>query len=305
MSSATLERAAAAARPRLVAIAYRMLGSMSDAEDVVQDALVKAQRSAPADLDEPVAYLTTVTTRTAIDHLRSARVRRESYVGPWLPEPVAADPMPDAATHAELTDSLSMAFLVVLEALSPEERATLLLHDVFGYSHTEVGATLGRSDTASRQMLRRARRAVEAHRPRFAVDRSRHETVVRRFLAACEGGDMATFLDLLTDDVTYVADGGGAVVAVRRPVQGAERVARLLGYFTRLERQAARFSLVPVNGQPAIAVHVADRLTGVVVVDATADGRVGAVRWIRNPAKLSHLAHALAAARPPEPPVRD
>ena len=304
MSSATLERAAVAARPRLVAIAYRMLGSMSDAEDVVQDALVKAQRGAPPDLEEPVAYLTTVTTRAAIDHLRSARVRRESYVGPWLPEPVLADPMPDANTHAELVESLSMAFLVVLEALTPEERATLLLHDVFGYSHAEVGATLGRSVDASRQMLRRARRAVEAHRPRFAVDRVRHEALVRRFLAACEGGDMATFLELLTDDVTYVADGGGVVTAVPRPVQGAERVARLLGHFARLERRTVRFSLVPVNGQPAIAVHDHDRLTGAVLVDVASDGRIGAVRWIRNPAKLGHLARALAA-RPPEPPVRD
>ncbi|MBN2623669.1 MAG: RNA polymerase sigma factor SigJ [Acidimicrobiales bacterium] len=294
MNSATLERAAVEARPRLVAIAYRMLGSMSDAEDVVQDALVRAQRNAPADVDEPVAYLTTVTTRLAIDHLRSARVRRESYVGPWLPEPVLADPLLDAATQVEMADSLSMAFLVVLEALSPEERATLLLHDVFGHSHAEVGAMLGRSVEASRQMLRRARVAVEAERPRFAVDPARHEALVRRFLAACHGGDMAAFLALLTDDVTYVADGGGVVTAVPRPIRGAARVARLLGYFTRLERVTSQFALVPINGQPAVAVREDGRLTGAVLVDPAPDGRIAAVRWVRNPTKLAPLARALS-----------
>jgi RNA polymerase sigma-70 factor, ECF subfamily len=300
VNSATLERAAVEARPRLVAIAYRMLGSMSDAEDVVQDALVRAHRSAPDDLDSPVAYLTTITTRVAIDHLRSARVRRESYAGPWLPEPVLGDPAPEAAAHAELADSLSMAFLVVLESLTPEERATLLLHDVFGYSHREVATTLGRSEDASRQMLRRARRAVDAERPRFPVDPARHEAVVRRFVAACEGGDMETFLALLTDDADYVADGGGFAIAVPRPVRGAERVARLLGFFTRLQRPSSEFVVVSLNGQPGVAVRAAGRVTGAVAIDPVPDGRIAAVRWIRNPHKLVHLTEALAP--PPRPP---
>lgn len=285
-----------------MAIAYRMLGSMSDAEDVVQDALVKAHRGAPDDLDSPVAYLTTVTTRVAIDHLRSARVRRESYVGPWLPEPVLDDPAPDASAHAELADSLSMAFLVVLESLTPEERATLLLHDVFGHSHREVAATLGRSEDASRQMLRRARRAVEAERPRFAVDVARHEALARAFVAACEGGDMEAFLALLTEDASYVADGGGFAIAVPRPIRGAERVARLLGFFTRLQRPTSEFVEVHLNGQPAVAVREAGRITGAVAIDPSADGLITAVRWIRNPHKLAHLTAALAPpGRPPHP----
>ena len=165
MDPSTLDEAAIEAQPRLLGIAYRMLGSMADAEDVVQEALLKAHRAAPDDIDSPVAYLTTLTTRTAIDHLRSARVRRESYVGPWMPEPVIDDPAADASGPALLADSLSMAFLVVLESLSPEERAALLLYDVFGYSHAEMAKVLDRSEGASRQLLRRARQRIEADRP--------------------------------------------------------------------------------------------------------------------------------------------
>lgn len=294
MNAATLARAAAEARPRLIAIAYRMLGSMSDAEDVVQDALVKAHRQAPDDVESPVAYLTTVTTRAAIDHLRSARVRRESYVGPWLPEPVLGEPLPDGASHAELADSLSMAFLVVLESLTPEERATLLLHDVFAYSHAEVAAALGRSEAASRQMLRRARTAVEGDRPRVVVDPVRREALVRRFVAACQGGDLDAFLALLTDDATYVADGGGVVRAARHPIRGADRIARLLVHFMGAGRDERCFTVVPLNGQPAVAVHDRGELTGAVVIEPAPDGRIGTVRWVRNPAKLARLARALS-----------
>jgi RNA polymerase sigma-70 factor (ECF subfamily) len=298
VNDATLEGVAVEARPRLVAIAYRMLGSMSDAEDVVQDALVKARQAAPDEPDSPVAYLTTITTRTAIDHLRSARVRRESYVGPWLPEPVASDPAADGAAGAELADSLSLAFLVVLESLSPEERAVLLLHDAFGYSHREVAATVGRSEAASRQLLHRARQHIEADRPRFDVDHRRREALVRRFMAACQGGDMDAFLALLTDDAVYVADGGAAVKAARHPIRGRVRIARLLGYLMSRQRGRLTFTSVSLNGQPGMAVLDRGRLTDAVLVEPAPgagpdpgddDDRIARVHWVRNPAKLDRL----------------
>jgi RNA polymerase sigma-70 factor (ECF subfamily) len=284
-----LDEAAAEAQPRLLAIAYRMLGSMTDAEDVVQDALLKAHRAAPTDLESPVAYLTTLTTRTAIDHLRSARVRRETYPGPWLPEPVVEDPAPDASAPALLADSLSMAFLVVLESLSPEERAALLLHDVFGYSHAETAAVLDRSEGASRQLLRRARQRIEADRPRFDVDLERRDHLVQRFRAACEGGDLDSFLAVLTEDATLVSDGGGVVTAARRPVVGAARVARFLANVLARGRDRRELRTVTVNGQPALAFLSGGRLKLLVVLDPGPDGLVGTIRFVLNPAKLAHV----------------
>jgi RNA polymerase sigma-70 factor (ECF subfamily) len=285
----SLDEAAAAARPRLLAIAYRMLGSMTDAEDVVQDALLKAHRAAPSDLEAPVAYLTTLTTRTAIDHLRSARVRRETYPGPWLPEPVAEDPAPDASAPALLADSLSMAFLVVLESLGPEERAALLLHDVFGYSHAEMAEVLDRSEGASRQLLRRARQRIVADRPRFDVDLERRDRLVQQFRAACEGGDLDSFLAVLADDATLVSDGGGVVTAARRPVVGADRVARFLAKVLTRGRVGRDVRTVTVNGQPALAFLSRGRLTLVAVLDPAPDGLVGTILFVVNPAKLAHV----------------
>jgi RNA polymerase sigma-70 factor, ECF subfamily len=288
-----LDEVAAEAQPRLLAIAYRMLGSMTDAEDVVQEALLKAHRAAPSDLDAPVAYLTTLTTRTAIDHLRSARVRRETYPGPWLPEPVPEDPAPDASAPALLADSLSMAFLVVLESLSPEERAALLLHDVFGYSHAELAGVLDRSEGASRQLLRRARRRIEADRPRFDVDLERRDRLVRQFRAACEGGDLDAFLAVLTEDATLVSDGGGVVTAARRPVVGATRVARFLANVVNRRVDDRELRPVTVNGQPALAFLFRGRLGLVVVLDPAPDGRIGTIRFVLNPAKLAHVRTAI------------
>jgi RNA polymerase sigma-70 factor (ECF subfamily) len=184
VDAAELDRIAQQERPRLIGLAYRMTGSLSDAEDIVQDALLRAHRAQVDDIESPAAYLTTITTRLAIDHQRSARVRRESYVGPWLPEPIAADPAPDAAAAAELADTLSMAFLVVLETLSPDERAVLLLHDVFGYPHADIADMLGRTDASSRQLLRRARQRIEAERPRADADLAQRDEVLHRFLDA-------------------------------------------------------------------------------------------------------------------------
>jgi len=294
-----LARAAVEARPHLLSVAYRMLGSMSDAEDVVQDALVKVRRAEPTDVDSPVAYLTAVTTRTAIDHLRSARVRREAYVGPWLPEPVLEDPEPDAASHALLADSLSMAFLVVLEALGPEERAVLLLHDVFGYSHAEVATVLGRTEAGCRQLLRRARQRIEEDRPRFEVDPRRRDDLVRRFQAACQGGDLDPFLALLTDDAVLVTDGGGEVKAARLPIRGSVRIAGFLVNVLARWRAPHEYRIVSLNGTPALAMLGGGRLIAAAVVEpGQGDGaeRVAAIRMVRSPAKLVHVRAQIEAA---------
>lgn len=297
MNTATLEMAAADARPRLVGIAYRMLGSMSDAEDVVQDALVRVQRNAPDHVESPVAYLTTVTTRLAIDHLRSARVRREAYVGPWLPEPVIADPGAgaggDPSDAAVLADSLSMAFLVALESLSPEERAALLLHDVFGYDHHHVAVTLDRSEAASRKLLQRARQRVSDARPRHEVDHRQLEALVEQFRQACEGGDMDAFLALLTEDASYVADGGAAVKAARHRIIGATRIARLLAYLTSRRWGGKTLVTVRLNGEPALAAFDGDTLTDVGLFEAGPGGRLSAIHWLRNPDKLARLQQQL------------
>jgi len=298
--AASVDDAVAAARPRLLALAYRMLGSMADAEDVVQDAIVKARRAMPPDVDSPVAYLTTVTTRTALDHLRSARVRRESYVGPWLPEPIAVDPAPDGAARAELAESVSMAFLVQLEALSPEERAVLLLHDVFGYAHAEIASMLDRSEGACRQLLRRARRHLDANRPRFAVDRGRQQELVRRFLHACTTGDVASFLAVLADDATLVSDGGAEVKAARRPILGAWRVARFLAGVLRRKAATGSARLLSLHGEPVLALLDGSRLDSLVFVAPAADGddRIGTVWFLRNPTKLDRVRPLVEQAGP-------
>jgi RNA polymerase sigma-70 factor (ECF subfamily) len=268
-----------------------MTGSRSDAEDVVQEAMLRAHRASVTEIQSPAAYLTTITTRLAIDHLRSARARRESYVGPWLPEPIATDPAPDAATRAVLSDSVTMALLVVLETLSPDERAVLILHDVFAYAHAEVAEILERSEVSCRQLLRRARQGLEAGRPRARVDLARHDEMVRRFIAACNGGDMEGFVALLADDAELIFDGGPEVkTAARHPIRGADRVARFLAYT--MARIAKHRCVLPatLNGEPAVLVYAKPgALIGAVFVEPVDDGRVGAIRWVRNPTKLAGL----------------
>jgi RNA polymerase sigma-70 factor (ECF subfamily) len=291
VDAAELDRIAQQERPRLTGLAYRMTGSLSDAEDIVQDALLRAHRARLDGIESPAAYLTTITTRLAIDHQRSARVRRESYVGPWLPEPIAADPAPDAAASAELADTLSMAFLVVLETLSPDERAVLLLHDVFAYPHADIADMLGRTDASCRQLLRRARRRIEAERPRAHVDLAQRDQVLHRFLDACEGGDMEAFLSLLTEDAELTFDGGAQVkTAARYPIRGADRVARFLTFVIRRLADGGRVAPVTLNGGPAALVTSATgEIIGAVFVEPDADGNVTEIRWIRNPAKLATL----------------
>lgn len=311
-------------RPLSFAVAYRMLGSVAEAEDVVQEALLKVsqQASAPEGLRNPDGFVTTVTTRLAINVLRSARARREMYVGPWLPEPLVsgpgsgrpgapvvahAAPPPDAAAHAELADDLSTAFLVVLETLSPTERAAFLLHDVFGYPHGEAAEIIGVSVASARQLASRARRRIEARRteaPRVPdrQDRDSARRLVERFLAAIEEGEVAAFVDVLADDVVFTGDGGGNVppgFAVARPVAGRVRVARALAGFTRRGGAGlARYVPQDVNGTPGLLILADDAFGGGILgtlsfefAPAGSDDapRITAFHGVVNPAKLGHL----------------
>jgi RNA polymerase sigma-70 factor (TIGR02957 family) len=280
-------------RSRAFAIAYRMLGNASGAEDLAQEALLRLHRAREAGerIESPLAYLSTVVTRLAIDELRSARARRERYVGEWLPEPLLTDEGDDPARHAEMADSLSLAFLVLLERLSPEQRAVFLLREVFDYPYEEIAGIVGRGQAAVRQLASRARRHLEEQRPRFEVSREHRERLASRFFAAVEQGDLKGLESLLAADVVLHGDGGGKVPAIARPQHGRGRVARTLLAWT---RAAARFGgltlrRVEVNGQPgAIALAPDGRLIGVIALDL-ADGQVQAINSLVNPDKLAHL----------------
>ena len=279
-------------RPLMFSIAYRMTGSISDAEDIVQEAFLRLTRVLRDGtvIGSPKAYLATATTRLAISHLRSARVRRESYVGSWLPEPLLADDDPGPAERAEMSDSLSMAFLVLLESLTPTERAVFLLHEVFGYDYREIAGITGKSEANCRQIQVRARHHVDDGKPRFDASREQREEVAQRFIAAAAGGDLTGLLELLAPDVAAIGDGGGKAWAAAEPVRGAQQVARFVtGLFRRGEKMGA--SIVPrwVNGQPgAITYDAAGRVLNVFALDI-ADGLVQAVRSVVNPDKLRHL----------------
>jgi RNA polymerase sigma factor (sigma-70 family) len=290
LDAATLDEVALVERPRLLGIAYRMIGSYSDAEDVVQEALLRAHRASPSDIESPAAYLTTITTRLAIDHLRSARVRRESYVGPWLPEPIATDPAHDAASRAVLHDTLSMAFLIVLETLTTDERAVLILHDVFAYSHAEIAGMLERSEASSRQLLHRARTRLDAATPRREVARAERDELVRRFVAACDGGDIDAFLALLVPDAELVMDGGASVTAARHPIRGAARVARFLAYAVGRMGRGRRVVSTTLNGGPAVVLYTEqDALVGAIFIEGSDERSAAVIRWVRNPEKLAAL----------------
>jgi RNA polymerase sigma-70 factor (TIGR02957 family) len=278
-------------RPVAFAIAYRMLGSVSEAEDVVQEALLRLHRALEdgEQIASPRAFLATVTTRLAINELRSARARRERYVGEWLPEPIITDGADDPARHAEISDSLSLAMLVLLESLSPEQRAVLLLHDVFDYGYSEIAAIVGKSEANVRQLATRARRHVERRRPRFQTTREQRDELARRFFAAVEQGDLAGLEALLAHDVELTGDGGGKAPALARTLHGRSRVARLLinSVVARLPEVSSR--LAEVNGGPgALYLDARQRLIGVVALDI-AGGQITSINSIVNPDKLAHL----------------
>jgi len=280
-------------RPVAFAIAYRMLGSVAEAEDVVQESLVRVHRALEAGerIESPRAYVATVATRLAIDELRSARARRETYVGEWLPEPLVAGAADDPARRAEMADSLSLAFLVLLESLSPEQRAVLLLRDVFDYGYDEIAGIIGKNEDNVRQLAARARRHVEERRPRFESTREQHEELARRFFAAVQEGDVGSLEALLAHDVVLHGDGGGKVPALARSLHGRSRVARTLLAWGRQGARVAGASVrqVAVNGQPgALLLDPEGRVVSVMALDI-ADGRIQAVASIVNPDKLGHL----------------
>jgi RNA polymerase sigma-70 factor (ECF subfamily) len=277
-------------RPVAFAIAYRMLGSVSEAEDVVQEALLRVHQALHAGerIASPRAFVATVTTRLAINELRSARARRESYVGQWLPEPIITDSADDPAQHAEMADSLSLAMLVLLERLTPEQRAVLLLHDVFDYDYRQVAKIVGKSEDNVRQLATRARRHVEQRRPRFQTTAEQRDELARRFFQAAEHGDLAGLEALLAHDVELTGDGGGKVPAITRPLRGRTRVARtVINWAAHLPGVSLR--LVGVNGGPgALYLDAQQRLIGVVALDV-AGGQITSISTIVNPDKLTHL----------------
>ncbi len=274
------------------AIAYRMLGSVSEAEDMVQEGFLRLHRARMDGerIESPRAYLSTVVSRLSIDHLRSAAVRRESYVGDWLPEPLVAGPDDDPARRAEMADSLSLAFLVLLESLSPEQRAAFLLHDVFDEPYDRIAEIVGTSEQNARQLAARARRHVEERRPRVTSSREQREELATRFFAAAEEGDLHGLEELLAHDVVLRGDGGGKAPALARALHGRARVAAtLIAWLRASNRLGVTFRREEVNGQPGALV--VDREGGVVSVLAldVAEGRIQAVSGIVNPDKLGHL----------------
>jgi RNA polymerase sigma-70 factor (ECF subfamily) len=274
-------------RPYLFAIAYRMLGPAADAEDVVQEAFLR-YHAADVEVESPKSYLATVTTRLAIDVLRSARSRREVYPGEWLPEPLVED---DAARHAEMSDSLSLTFLHLLEKLSPVERAVFLLREVFDYSYDEVSRIVGKSPANCRQILARAHAHIEEGRRRFEVSREERDEVARRFLAAWVEGDTEALVEFLAPDATVYGDGGGKAPSIPAPLVGAERVAKaIVGW----GRRARELGLVPVprlvNGDPGVVFYDAEGHPVWVSALEIADGVVVAIRSVLNPDKLTHVA---------------
>ena len=275
------------------AIAYRMLGSVSEAEDVVQEALLRVHQAIEEgeQIIAPRAYVATVTTRLAINELRSARARREQYVGEWLPEPILTDGVDDPAEHAEMADSLSLAMLVLLESLSPEQRAALLLHDVFDYGYSEIAEIIGKSEDNVRQLASRARRHVEERRPRFQTSREQRDELAQRFLAAAQQGDLRGLEALLAHDVILTGDGGGKVPALARSLRGRNRVARTLLAWMRVVSRLPKFTLQPieVNGGPGVMVLDGERrLISVWSLDI-AGGEIRGISSVVNPDKLEHL----------------
>lgn len=287
-------------RPLLFAIAYRILGSVSEAEDAVQETWLRYE-SSPAQPRSAKAFLSAVVTRVSIDVLRSARVRRETYVGHWFPEPLLTDPYEDPARSAELADSVSMAALLLLERLTPLERAVFVLRDVFGFGFPEVAVAVGRSEAACRQLAVRARRHMEVGRPRFEADRREREELAARFFDALRDGDVDGLRELLAADVQMIGDGGGKAPTLVKGVIGADNVARVLvSIFPLLVRIDARAEPREMNGQPGAILRDRDgNVAGTVTLDVLG-GRIQTIRSVANPDKLGHLgpvADAWAVAR--------
>src|SRR3954454_3756088 len=276
-------------RPLLFSIAYRMVSSVSEAEDIVQEAFLRIHRAEAegTKVDAPKAYLSAVVTRLSIDHLKSARARREQYVGQWVPEPLLTDSAPDAAAQAETADSLSMAFLVLLESLTPVERAVFLLREVFDYDYAEVAKIVRRSEDNCRQLYVRALRHIEEGRPRFEASREQRDELARRFFAAAQLGDTNTLVEMLAADVVVYGDGGGKAPSWKEPIYGRERVAKLMaGTLAQAARLGASLVTTELNGKHGVMfLDEEGRITSLMSLE-NADGHVQTIRGITNPDKL-------------------
>ena len=284
-------------RPRMFSIAYRMLGSVSEAEDVVQEAFLRLHRSTVEGtvVESPPAFLTAVTTRLAISQLRSARVTRETYYGPWLPEPLVTSSEPDPGELAELADSLSMSLLLLLETLSPVERAVFVLREAFDYGYDEIAEIVEKREANCRQIITRARRHIDEGKPRFKATHEQQTELANRFFDAVDNGELDRLVESLTADVAFYGDGGGKGRGLPRPVFGRDRVGRLLNsIFSAYGEIGARLQRVRVNGQPGLLAFDAEgRLINVLSLDI-AGGAIETVRSIINPDKLAHLGYPLS-----------
>jgi RNA polymerase sigma-70 factor (TIGR02957 family) len=278
-------------RDLLFTVGYEMLGSAADAEDVVQEAWLRWREVDPATVANPKAYAVRIVTRLALNQMRTLSRRRESYVGPWLPEPLLTGP--DVADDVVLSESVSMAMLVVLESLTPTERAVFVLREVFGFEHSEIATAVDKSPAAVRQIAHRAREHVQARRPETTATRAEHEAVTRRFADAASTGDIEGLLDTLAPDVVLVTDGGGIKKAALRPIVGVDKVLRFLTAVTPTDLRAESMS---VNGESCLVVFVDGELDGIFACRVV-DGLVTELYGVRNPQKLSRLAEAVALAR--------
>jgi len=276
-------------RPRLYGLAYRMLGSRAEAEDVVQEAYVRWHQSDKAVIRNAEAWLVTTTTRLAIDRLRALKTEREAYTGPWLPEPIMHNTPPSPDTHLELASDLSIAFLVLLERLGPEERAAFLLHDVFDFDYPQVASVLDKTEAACRQIVHRARTRVRSARQRFEVTEAAKANLLRKFTDAVAARDEQTLLSLFAPDATWTADGGGRTAASPRPIVGADRIAKLvIGLRQRLQSETTSIELVEVNGETGLLVRTDGQVIAIMAFETDGE-RIHAVYAVVNPDKLRQL----------------
>jgi RNA polymerase sigma-70 factor (ECF subfamily) len=275
-------------RPRLFAVAYRMLGDVHDAEDVVQESFLRWHRAPRGDVVRPEAWLVSVATRLSIDRLRRAATEREAYPGPWLPEPVSAERFASPDRGAELASDLSMAFLVLLERLAPEERAAFLLREVFDSSYADIARTLEKSEAATRQIVHRARRRVRTDRGRFDVPHQATERLLHRFMTALEADDEEALLAVFTPDATFTSDGGGKVAAARRVIHGVERIARLLRGIEAKYGRPFTYRVGRLNGEPALVQYLGPRVFSANFIESDGD-RITAMYRVMNPDKLGEV----------------
>lgn len=275
--------------PYLFSIAYRMLGSVLDAEDMVQETWLRWQKSDQKSVESPKSYLAAVVTRLCIDHLRSAKVTRESYIGPWLPEPLVTSPNFEGEAMMLQNESVSFAFLRLLEQLTPTERAVYLLRHIFEYEYAEIGEIVEKSEVTCRQIFRRAKQHLTAKRPRFTPTLELQQEVMKQFWQACLESDVATLKALVAEDVSFYSDGGGKVTAARRPIHSADKVIQLIMGLVRLAPEGLEILPMLVNGQVGVMTKINGRLFNIFVLDVRRDGRVQTIYNVLNPDKLRHL----------------